>query len=484
MPLCMKQRKGKLMATMPVDKGFYITSGFGPRWGAIHYGADFGRNGGSGGHPIYAIKSGTVTASGPASGFGRWINIDHPASTGGGLSVYGHVIPEVTVGQVVREGQRIGRIDPSSATNGGVSPHLHLEFHRYVWSPPGPNRLDPMVSVLKGAKWPGETASNPVKKPEKEQVKTIYGVDISNHQNPISAKRIAGEGFRFCIIKATEGTWRDPIMHSHLADARSTDMHVAAYVYVRGETSPQAHAQALHDHLGDTSVPIALDIEHNSGSSPSHWRAIRDAIESLGYRVILTYLPEWYWIQVGRPDLTGLPPLWSSRYVSTKSGYASVLYSGAGDRGWQGYGGLQVAVWQFTDRAEVAGQKIDANAYRGTEHQLRALFHGDTPHTEEELDMSAVQEIKDYIDARITGPVGTDVKDIRQQITGGRDSIPGNLHDSYPGWDLGQLVSTARDKKFIGLTLTEMVAVSIAGNQDDLRAARIAAGTEQEDQNA
>lgn len=466
------------MTTMPVDHGFYVTSGFGPRWGTVHYGTDFGRDGGSGGHPIYAVRDGTVTAAGPASGFGRWINIDHPAAVGGGLSVYGHIIPEVSVGQVVTEGQRIGRIDPNQATNGSVSPHLHYEYHRYVWSPPGPDRLDPMKSVLVGAKWPGKTASPPTAKPDKHQVNTLFGVDISNHQNPISCREIAAEGFRFCIIKATEGTWKDPVLHSHLKDTRSTDMHVAAYVYVRGETSAEQHAQALHDHLRDTTVPIALDIEHNSGRDPGHWRAIRDAIEARGYRVVLTYIPEWYWIQVGRPDLTGLPPLWSSRYPSTRSAYASVLYDGAGRRGWQGYGGLNVVVWQFTDRAQVAGQKVDANVFEGTEKQLRALFHGDTPEIEEELDMSAVQEIKDYIDTRLTGPVGTDVKDIRQQITGGRDSIPGDLEASYPGWDPGTLVRTAREKNFTGLTMTEMLAVAIAGNDEDLRATRIQAGTE------
>ena len=126
------------MPTMPVDRGFYVTSGFGPRWGTVHYGTDFGRDGGSGGHPIYAVKDGTVTAAGPASGFGQWINVDHPASVGGGLTVYGHIIPEVRVGQAVHEGQRIGRINPDSRTNGGVAPHLHLEWHRYGWAPPPP----------------------------------------------------------------------------------------------------------------------------------------------------------------------------------------------------------------------------------------------------------------------------------------------------------------------------------------------------------
>ena len=143
------------MVTMPVERDFYVTSGFGPRWGTTHFGTDFGAPGGSGGRPVYAVKDGTVVRSGPASGFGQWVGIDHPATNGGGETIYGHVIPEVKVGQAVREGQRIARINPNRATNGGVDPHLHLEWHRYTWTPPGPDRLDPMTK-LAGATWPGE----------------------------------------------------------------------------------------------------------------------------------------------------------------------------------------------------------------------------------------------------------------------------------------------------------------------------------------
>ena len=147
------------MVTMPVSEGFYVTSGFGQRGGqyaGMHWGTDYGRDGGSGGHPIFAVKDGTVVRVGPASGFGQWIGVDHPASNGGGETIYGHIIPEVRLGQAVKEGQRIGRINPDSATNGGVAPHLHLEWHRFTWVPPGPDRLNP-ATMLKGAKWPGET---------------------------------------------------------------------------------------------------------------------------------------------------------------------------------------------------------------------------------------------------------------------------------------------------------------------------------------
>lgn len=145
---------------LPIEFGFYVTSTFAPRWGTFHWGNDYGRDGGSGGRPIFAAQGGVVTKAGPASGFGQWINIDHSTADGSGLTVYGHIIPEVRVGQRVEAGQRIGYINPDSRSNGGVAPHLHFEVHRAVWSPPGPDRLDP-TPWLTGALWPGQPAPPP-----------------------------------------------------------------------------------------------------------------------------------------------------------------------------------------------------------------------------------------------------------------------------------------------------------------------------------
>ena len=60
------------------------------------------------------------------------------------------------------------------------------------------------------------------------------------------------------------------------------------------------------------------------------------------------------------------------------------------------------------------------------------------------------------------GPIGGDVKDIRAQQTGARDSIAGDLAVSYPGWDVDALVNAAEDKIRAGqgLTTTEMLALA------------------------
>lgn len=46
---------------------------------------------------------------------------------------------------------------------------------------------------------------------------------------------------------------------------------------------------------------------------------------------------------------------------------------------------------------------------------------------------------------------------------------------TFTGWNMKSLLIAARKKKFISLTLAEMLAVSIAGTDDDLKAARTAA---------
>ncbi|MFG1794125.1 peptidoglycan DD-metalloendopeptidase family protein [Nocardia sp. NPDC049149] len=139
----------------PMKSGLLLTSGFGPRDGGMHYGQDIGWPGGSAGLPVYAMQAGTVDRVGPASGFGQWICLDHPTAAGGGYTVYGHIIPEVRLGLKVEAGQRIARINPDTSTNGGVTPHLHVEVHRSTWAEPGPDRLDPRV-WLATAIYPGQ----------------------------------------------------------------------------------------------------------------------------------------------------------------------------------------------------------------------------------------------------------------------------------------------------------------------------------------
>src|SRR5699024_10979191 len=71
-----------------------ISSRFGSRWGSFHEGVDIANDIGT---PVRAGSSGTVISSGPASGYGLWVRVEHADST---ISIYGHIdSSNVRVGQ-------------------------------------------------------------------------------------------------------------------------------------------------------------------------------------------------------------------------------------------------------------------------------------------------------------------------------------------------------------------------------------------------
>lgn len=370
----------------PLRRGFIITSPFGERWGTTHLGTDFGWPGGSANQPVHAVKAGTVVNAGRASGFGRWVVLDHPADVDGGTTVYGHIIPEVTVGQYVDAGQRIARVNPDPTTNGGVAPHCHVEWHRRVWSPPGPDRLNP-ETMLAGAVYPDDNTEDPT---------VQWGIDVSNHQGSFDFAAARAEGFTWATHKVTEGAgYRDPYwprardhMHENFPGT------FGGYVFCRTASHPEAEADTLLAHLGDTSIPIQVDYEDTTGggSVDDLWARIH-AIQARGMRVFSVYLPRWFWSsRMGSAPLGPIPPLWNSHYV-TGTDYASRLYPGDHFAGWAPFAdGTPVTLLQFTETARVAGQTIDANAYRGSADDLRALFAGapTTPTTEED-DMTPEQ---------------------------------------------------------------------------------------------
>lgn len=115
---------------LPAEGTF--TSGYGPRWGTMHKGIDIAAPIGT---PIYAVQDGTVIDSGPASGFGNWIRIQHDD---GSISVYGHMPSDmlyVQPGDRVQAGDEIAGMGSEGQSTGS---HLHFE----IW-PDGQNAEDP-----------------------------------------------------------------------------------------------------------------------------------------------------------------------------------------------------------------------------------------------------------------------------------------------------------------------------------------------------
>lgn len=107
------------------------TSDFGPRGSGFHKGLDFGA---PIGEPIVAASAGTVIDSGPASGYGLWVRVDHGD---GVVTTYGH-----NDRNLVGRGANVGAGDViATVGNRGQStgPHLHFQLEAQG------NAVDPEV---------------------------------------------------------------------------------------------------------------------------------------------------------------------------------------------------------------------------------------------------------------------------------------------------------------------------------------------------
>lgn len=201
-----------------------------------------------------------------------------------------------------------------------------------------------------------------------------FGIDVSHHQPTLDFNALRRDGVEFVFIKSTEGaSFVDPEFTTNLAAARAAELSVAAYHFVRGGAFAGAQA-ALIAGVVPRDVPVLLDVESGSGGVALA-RDLVDQLRARGYRVPLLYLPRWYWQELGQPSLAGLPPLWSSRYPDNVVDDLRREYAVVPPTYWNGYGGVDVEVLQFTSSARVAGYApLDANAYRGTREQLTRLL--------------------------------------------------------------------------------------------------------------
>jgi len=194
---------------------------------------------------------------------------------------------------------------------------------------------------------------------------TLYYPDISGFQGPISLK-----GALAVAAKVTEGTtFVSPAWDAQKTEAARQGTFLIAYHFL---LAGNAAAQAAHarQHAGTT--PLMVDFEPEPPSFPSlaDCTEFIDAYRKLGGVTHLVYLPHWYWSRpagqgqggLGSPSLQ---PLIDRGMLLVSSDYTTYTDDAAG-AGWQRYGGMTPAVWQYTDALQFNGQPVDFNAYRGS----------------------------------------------------------------------------------------------------------------------
>ncbi|MGA6164320.1 glycoside hydrolase family 25 protein [Amycolatopsis magusensis] len=205
----------------------------------------------------------------------------------------------------------------------------------------------------------------------------LFGLDISHHQGnrPQSwFNQVAAEGCAYVILKATQSSgFVDSRFHENLAKTRAAGMIALAYHYQQAGVSAAAQVANIR-RVVPRDVPVIPDVEGGSGNIALTREIVR-LLQDQNYRVPFSYIPRWYWQQIGQPSLVGLPPLWSSRYPDNAQGSIADEYADVPARYWDGYGGLGVALLQFSSSGRVAGYApLDLNAFRGTRQEFAALL--------------------------------------------------------------------------------------------------------------
>lgn len=214
----------------------------------------------------------------------------------------------------------------------------------------------------------------------------LFGIDISHHQAGINLKAARANGVEFVLARIGQGagggyaTTRDREWERHRDGARAAGCALVGYWYIGSGISPEENARLAASWIGDRSIPVALDAEKGSGDI-AFIRATLEAFRRQGMSVVLTYLPRWYWQQIGQPNLNALPVLWSSRYPDNTPGSLPDEYRSAPASYWDGYGSLPVSVLQFSSSGRIPaayGGNLDVNAYLGTRAQFDLLIGSTT----------------------------------------------------------------------------------------------------------
>jgi hypothetical protein len=392
----------------PMKRGHIVASGFGPRDGGFHYGTDFGWPGGSGGLPVYAPQAGVIDKAGPASGFGWWVCIDHPADTGGGYTVLGHVIPEVQVGEGVQAGQRVARINPDSRTNGGVPPHVHVERHRYIWSPPGPDRLNPLA-VLDGAAYPDESSGGVM----------VRGLDFAGGRP--GAWNVQLAGFDFVVRYLSDGGPGLPGKQLLPREADDYRTHGVGIVS-NWETYADRMRGGWQSGVDDAHAALAQVLACGGRRDrPIYFSADWDA--SAGEQGAIDDYLRGAATVIG-PENTGI---YGGYWVVKRC-----LDNGTARWAWQAQawsGGNEdprINILQLNNAgyADVGGVQCDVNEARTTDYGQWSPTEGDAP-----MSAAEVKQVQDFV-AGFCGPIGSDVKDIREQLAGQGQRDGGQ----YAGW--------------------------------------------------
>ena len=205
--------------------------------------------------------------------------------------------------------------------------------------------------------------------PSKEEF-PMWGLDVSHHQGIIDWPAVAEQGFRFAMIKATEGgDFKDPRFKENWANARAAGLAVGGYHFYTfcRPVEDQAANLLLTVPIETSSFPPTLDLEFGGNCSKRPTRAqffsdlqviTKKIVSAYGSAPILYVTREFFDEYIAGSDLEA--PIW----------IRDVFFRPRLDmaRPW--------IFWQFANRGRVRGIEVpvELNVFNGNETALRATI--------------------------------------------------------------------------------------------------------------
>lgn len=186
----------------------------------------------------------------------------------------------------------------------------------------------------------------------------VRGIDISSHNGYSNLKAVAGAGYEFVFIKASEGAdFRDENFVLNYQKARHAGLKVGAYHYFRFDRDGIDQGMNFLKAVGPRKLDLglAIDVEEQGNASGVPLDSIRFRLQTMaeylnmrGHRVTF-YSNRSGWEKYLLDDFEGFP-LWICSFTDKNAMADDWVF------------------WQFDHRGSVPGVRgdVDLNAFHGS----------------------------------------------------------------------------------------------------------------------
>jgi lysozyme len=198
----------------------------------------------------------------------------------------------------------------------------------------------------------------------------VQGIDVSHHQGEVDFEQVAGDGWDFVIMKATEGgDWKDTRFQTYYKEAAAAGLTVGVYHYYSFCTDPQIQANHFIEVAGNLSgnLPPAIDLEFDKNCNG----AVPVPIFQAGFQLFLDAMVKEY----GVYPIVYCNEDFYFKYLDAEA-FEDCLFWIRDIVSQPDLSGKAWSFWQYTATGQVSGIQgpVDLNAYSGRRFEFKELL--------------------------------------------------------------------------------------------------------------